>query len=566
MSKDWKKVFKNQPPVPYSIVGNMKGNEEFDENAVLFFEEVGALANELRLYRINDFKDGRNTLVIPSEVNGKPVVEVGEYAFHAQKIKNVYVPKSVKYIDKGAFCNESFNTFVVDGVETIGERAFNTSSFKNLVLLEGIKEIEKNAFWHSPETLEFPNSLEVIGESAFEITPELKSIKFGNGLMTIGSNAFANCYNLESLEFPDSLVFIEKEAFAHCDKLKTVKFGKGLRWIDMRAFKGCDHIEELDFGDAPVSVSVDAFSGCSKLRKVTIGKNCRYIGRSFDGCYGIIEVCNKSKFEIVIDEMPEDIDVLPEKQSILKGRKIYFPTVKNVCKDEKDSKLKKDGDFVIYDDGESRILVSYEGDDECVEIPYGVTDIWQYAFFDNHWIEEVIFPESVKTIGLSAFNCCRRLKNVELCYKVQDVMNEDEYWDVAQLETICDYAFANCGLESVEIPDSVKHVGKCAFLCNERLKEVVWGGSRNVLVRTFEGCKSLERVKLSPFVQFVDDYALEECRSLEKITLPHSIVRVSPTAFWKSKTLTLKEDGTLYPTIDLPECRLADVLKDHDNK
>ena len=120
MSEDWKKVFENQPPVPCSFVSNMD-DSGYDENAVLFFEETGALGEAYRLYKIKDFKDGRNTLVIPSEVNGKPVVEIGdlgkEWLFN--KTRLLYVPNSVKQIDFGIFDNKHLENVVLGNVEIV---------------------------------------------------------------------------------------------------------------------------------------------------------------------------------------------------------------------------------------------------------------------------------------------------------------------------------------------------------------------------------------------------------------------------------------------------------------
>ena len=103
MNEDWKKVFENQPPVPYSVVSNMDDGR-YDENAVLFFEETGTLGEAYRLYKINDFKDGRDTLVIPSEVNGKPVIAI------------IYFVKAVCLSECASLFKEQHCVFVVSAI------------------------------------------------------------------------------------------------------------------------------------------------------------------------------------------------------------------------------------------------------------------------------------------------------------------------------------------------------------------------------------------------------------------------------------------------------------------
>ena len=181
MDEKVKQMFENQPPVPYSVVSNMD-DSDYDEDAALFFEETGALGEAYRLYKINDFKDGRDTLVIPSEVNGKPVVEIGSCVGICLHIRNLYIPSSVKVIEDYAFDCGDFETLVIDGVEEICKRAFALIDVKTLVLGEGIKEIGEGAF-HSAheESLVLPDSLETIRNATFKDNLSLKTIRFGKG-------------------------------------------------------------------------------------------------------------------------------------------------------------------------------------------------------------------------------------------------------------------------------------------------------------------------------------------------------------------------------------------------
>ena len=43
-------------------------------------------------------------LVIPAEIGGKPVTQIGEYAFSDAKITSVQIPEGIRIIGKYAFC------------------------------------------------------------------------------------------------------------------------------------------------------------------------------------------------------------------------------------------------------------------------------------------------------------------------------------------------------------------------------------------------------------------------------------------------------------------------------
>ncbi|VEU80832.1 alpha/beta fold hydrolase [Haploplasma axanthum] len=97
-----------------------------------------------------------DTLVIPTYINGKKVVAIGDYAFannaYGQvNLTKVVIPKTVISIGKNAFYNS----------ENITSITFENNS--------GLLEIDKGAFSYMPNLTSFdiPNGLHHIGESAF---------------------------------------------------------------------------------------------------------------------------------------------------------------------------------------------------------------------------------------------------------------------------------------------------------------------------------------------------------------------------------------------------------------
>ena len=127
-----------------------------------------------------DKYQGEDTEVeIPSDVDGKLVTMVGDYAFSANKlITKVVVPETVK---------------------TLGVCAFNMcDKLREVRLPNGIKRIEMFTFSQCPKlkTINIPKSTVEIDNGAFEYCKSLESISLPENVTTVGYGAFANCSRL----------------------------------------------------------------------------------------------------------------------------------------------------------------------------------------------------------------------------------------------------------------------------------------------------------------------------------------------------------------------------------
>lgn len=101
----------------------------------------------------------------------------------------------------------------------------------------------------------------------------------------------------------------------------------------------------------------------------------------------------------------------------------------------------KDG--VIYKD--NKVLVAAPNTSE-VNIPYGIEEIADYAFYYNNNIKSIVLPETVKAIGEGAFGDCPLLTNLEI--------------KGMGLKKISDFSFADSGLKYVAIPESVTDIAE----------------------------------------------------------------------------------------------------------
>jgi BspA type Leucine rich repeat region (6 copies) len=85
-------------------------------------------------------------------------------------------------------------------------------------------------------SLTIPNSVVTIGIRAFYRWVGLSSVTIGNNVTSIGDYSFIYCSNLSSIYFPNSVKTIGDGAFELCTSLATVTLQEGVETIGARAF------------------------------------------------------------------------------------------------------------------------------------------------------------------------------------------------------------------------------------------------------------------------------------------------------------------------------------------
>ncbi|MBQ6848909.1 MAG: leucine-rich repeat domain-containing protein, partial [Clostridia bacterium] len=180
-----------------------------------FYYEVGDDGN----VTITRYAGEGGDVVIPDEIDGYPVIAVGNHTFwNNQDVTSVTIPDSVTRIGNSAFakCEELTSVVIGDGVTTIGYRAFaETDNLTDVVVGDGVKRIEARAFYASGITsMVLPDTVEYIGEYAFAECKALASINIPASLETINDKTFYKCESLQSIVFPESLYEIRGMAFS----------------------------------------------------------------------------------------------------------------------------------------------------------------------------------------------------------------------------------------------------------------------------------------------------------------------------------------------------------------
>ena len=133
-----------------------------------------------------------------------------------------------------------------------------------------------------------------------------------------------------------------------------------------------------------------------------------------------------------------------------------------------------------------------------------MTSIRYSAFYGCTDIKIITIPDSVESIGSSAFKDCTGLVNVTIGNGVKSI----------------DYsAFYGCTeLTSITIPDSVTSIGGFAFYgCTGLTSATIGNGVETILTGTFQNCPGLTTIKIKKGVKVIEENAFYGIKSIPDV-------------------------------------------------
>ncbi len=248
-----------------------------------------------------------------------------------------------------------------------------------------------------------------------------------------------------------------------------------------------------------------AFYGCKNLNNINLPNSISIIGESaFANCSSLATINIPSNLKLLFDN--------------------FFWGCSNLTEFINNSPNYNVIDGVLFDKT-NKILISY---------PCGKSN--------NYSI-----PESVTSIGESAFDNCKKLVSITLSNNIKNIN---------------DYAFNECiELTKINIPTSVINIGFSAFNGCIKIKEIDLPNTiNNIGVSAFFECKNLTTINIPNSVTFIGHSAFGNCINLTNIIIPNDFYLLSFNPFWGCSKLTeFKTNNIKYNVID-------GVLFDKDNK
>ena len=304
------------------------------------------------------------------------------------------IPNSVTYIGRYAFsgCSGLTSVTIPNSVTSIGSYAFSGCSGLTSVTI--------------------PNSVTSIGSSAFSNCSGLTSVTIPNSVTSIGDYAFSRCSGLTSVTINSNVImskgYSHQSNMSHIfgSQVKNYTIGDGVTSIGKDAFYDCSSLTSVTIGNSVTSIGEKAFDDCTGLTSVTIGNAVTSIGYAFNGCSGLTEINvdeNNTAYSsidgVLFNKSQTELILYPR-------RKQGTYTIPN---------------SVTYI---GRYAFSGCSGLTSVTIPNSVTSIGSYAFSGCSGLTSVTIPNSVTYIGSEAFSGCRGLTSVTIPNSVTNIGSE----------------------------------------------------------------------------------------------------------------------------------------------
>lgn len=234
-------------------------------------------------------------VAIPSEIDGSPVVLIGEKVFAERDFVNVYLPMQLVEIDAEAFdaCEDLMHVVFPDTLVDIGNYAFYGCSLdgEEIVLPEGLTDLGMGVFYYcTPKSVYLPSTLSSVGDGfmagcggEYLVSPDHEDIYARDGLIFSKSDTILYAFPYDRTGIytvPSSVTKIFDGAF-YGSQLRKIILPNSVRYINDRAFIFCRDLTSIVMSKNVEEIGSRAFV-TTGLTEITIPRDCRVAEDAFD--------------------------------------------------------------------------------------------------------------------------------------------------------------------------------------------------------------------------------------------------------------------------------------------
>ena len=344
-----------------------------------------------------------------------------------------------------------------------------------------------------------PKNVSAIADSAVNMfsgtNNTVKFVTLPRQTSKIGKNAFANCSGLVGVSMSDFVTSIGESAFKSDSALTNFRAPTSLQTLSQTAFSGCASLSKVKNLDATgiTEIPSDCFSMCSKLEEIVLPANISKIRFGAFAGSGLKTInLEDTKLEELGDSAFNSCAALTQ---------VTVP-----------STLKTLGQSVFMFSGITEVK-NFAGT--------SVSKIESTAFWYSSLIQ-IELPETLEIIDNLAFASCSELT------RVGGLQN-------TKVTQIVDSAFSGCSkLKNVIFPQTLLTLGGSAYSGCSALTSVTFNSNlKTIGANAFEGCSSLSQLTglEKTVVATIGDSAFKGCSSLVDVSLPNTIQTIGANAF-----------------------------------
>lgn len=512
--------------------------------AVMFGFESSALSFQYMetsdgTVAIRGYSGETTTLTIPEEIDGKTVTTISDKAFYEDELTSVTIPDTVVYI---------------------GESAFRLcENLKEVRIGAGVKSVGKYAFSYcdsiekvyakdisSWASINFASasSNPLCSKADFYIDNKpVTNIVIPQGVTSIGNYAFSNCTTFTAVTIPDSVTSIGDYAFCDCDGFGSIVIPDSVTYMGEGAFDSCSALKNVKIGNGVTVVDESAFSFCTDLRNVVIGNSVTKIsGFAFGVCPSLKRIIiPDSVTEIASNSFDFDFDGEPVICCNRNSYAAYYFSHYDVV------------NIVFLDGGDdenvlsgkvSKLRWSLDKRTGVLKIT-GSGSMFDFSEDSSPWDEYEVYitsvelPEGLTNISSYAFAHFSGITSVTI---------------PGNVNSIDEGAFYGCELlESIVISDGVTTIGESAFSDCVMLNSVTLPKSITTINSyAFAGCEKLTEFKIPDKLTSIKEGLFFDCYGLKNVTIPDGVTAIGDSAFRACSSLkdikipdSVKEIGRL---------------------